>query len=46
VQQHIAELAAPLRERLADHCEWLLTIVDRAPAAAADREPVGAVHAE
>jgi hypothetical protein len=44
IQQRVAELAAPLRERLADHCELLLTATDRETADAADHEPVGAVR--
>ncbi len=44
IQQRVAELAAPLRERLAEHCELLLTAVDREPADAADREPAGVVR--
>ncbi|MET0317188.1 MAG: 3-methyladenine DNA glycosylase [Rhodococcus fascians] len=32
IQQSIAELAAPLRDRLADHCERLLTAVNSAGA--------------
>jgi hypothetical protein len=44
IQQRVAELAAPLRERLADHCELLLTAVDCETADAADREPAGAVR--
>ncbi|AEV75305.1 hypothetical protein MycrhN_4824 [Mycolicibacterium rhodesiae NBB3] len=43
VQQHIAELAAPLRERLADHCERLLATLDRASADAVDRASADAV---
>jgi len=45
VQQHIAESAAPLRERLADHCERLLTITDGERLPTTDRVPAGAVHA-
>ena len=41
VQQGVAERAAPLRDRLADHCERLL-----ATAGTADREPAGAVRAQ
>jgi hypothetical protein len=37
-------LAAPLRARLADHCELLLTAVEHETADAADREPAGAVR--
>jgi hypothetical protein len=40
VQQRIAELATPLRRRLANQCERLLESVG-----AADLEPAGAVHA-
>jgi hypothetical protein len=44
MQQHVAELAAPLRERLADHCELLLTMVECERADRADRGPAGVVR--
>lgn len=42
VQQRVAELAAPLRERLADHCEQLLGAVNRDTAGAV-REGIPAI---
>lgn len=41
IQQHVAEQAAPLRERLTEACEQLLAAVDRASAGA---EGTGVVH--
>nr|WP_099039180.1 3-methyladenine DNA glycosylase [Mycobacterium neglectum] len=40
IQQQVAERAAPLRERLADRCEQLLTAVNRATAGAVDPDAV------
>jgi hypothetical protein len=41
IQQHVAEQAAPLRERLTEACEHLLAAVDRA---SAEAEGAGVVH--
>jgi hypothetical protein len=46
VQQHVAEQAAPLRDRLAGRCEQLLTAVNRESAGAVNRETVMAVRGE
>jgi hypothetical protein len=46
VQQRVAEQAAPLRERLAERCELLLTAVHRGTAAEANREKAMAVRGE
>jgi hypothetical protein len=46
VQQHVAELAAPLRQRLAERCEQLLTREIRESADAVNRESADAVNRE
>jgi len=45
IQQRIAESAAPLRQRLAAHCERLLATANRQTVGAADRDPGRAVSA-
>jgi hypothetical protein len=44
IQQQVAGRAAPLRERLADRCELLLTSVDRKTTEAVNREPAALVR--